>query len=472
DADADADTDADTDTDTDTGTDTGEEWIPLKHPIREASARLHDTIRSVVYVSWTQVEEADTTWVEYSFDAGVWLSTPVSEAGMGAHEQIVLGVPYGETVTWRVAVRKAHQVVTSGEETLAVGSLPSSLPLASVSVSEADELEPTGNYLITSVTERNPLYYTDAHFWLVIVDRQGRVVWALACPRGTWTFFAKPSHDGAYLLWDESYYWTSFGGSDDGVVNQMKLDGEIVHSWATPNLHHSFDDLDANTIIWNNLEDHDDVVYLSEGEAPMEQVWSCLDWIFEEDLGLEANPANEECAANAISWNEDSHTVLLSIWTHEIVLELDPSTGEVLWYADPNRGLGYQVTPEEARWMWQHEPVLLSDGNLLLSCGVYDGAPGWTYDHTAAFEYTIDHDAQVIELVWSYLSERSWVFAYRGGAERLPDGNTLHFYGDVGGVRELNPAGDVVWELTFTRAGGDAWVGRSRLVEDLYPLGP
>ena len=447
--------------------------IPPGDLVTDASARLHAQITSVAYVSWTLQESADSARVEYSFDEGVWLSTPVRDATVGDHEQIVLGVPYGATLQWRIVVEQEGGTVTTEEQSIEVGDLPPTMPSAEVDIFEDEWVDETGNYLFTSVTELDPLFHTDAGFWLVIVDRQGRVVWAMEGPYAVWTFFPKTSRSGEYLLWDESYYWTTFGGAaDNGRINQMKLDGEIVHSWAAPNMHHSFDDLAPGTIVWNNIEGNDDILYLSVGDEPPERLWSCLDWIFAEGLGIEANPAWEECACNALSWNEDRGTVLVSIPGHEIVLELEIDTGEVLWFADPNRDLGYLVTPENAKWHWQHEPVLLPDGNLLLSCGVYDGAPGWTFDHTAAFEYSIDEQAQTLTLDWAYVSEESWAFAYRGGAERLPGGNTLHFYGDVGGARELTPDGDVVWQLRFHRPGGDAWIGRCRFIEDLYPFGP
>ena len=68
---------------------------------------------------------------------------------------------------------------------------------------------------------------------------------------------------------------------------------------------------------------------------------------------------------------------------------------------------------------------------------------------------------------------RIWSFdpgvygAYNGDAWRLSNGNTLHTPGSAGRVKEANPAGDVVWDVSF---GGARLMGRGELIEDLYAL--
>lgn len=438
--------------------------------VTDLSARLHDEIGSVVYVSWTQVEATDSVWVEYQFEGDTWLSTPVRTGDAGPHEQIVLGVPYGTPLSWRVVVQTGASSDNLDGPAITTDPEPADLPTIQLDLADESGWDPTGRFLLTSVSTEEPMRSNTPAFWVTLIDRQGRYVWAIPANERSWTLYTKPSRDGTSILYDDDLYWTSFDPDADSQIHQILLDGSELRTWDVPGLAHSFDDLSADTIAWDKSNRGDDVVVLSVGDAEPVEIWSCLDWIATSDIARSPdNPNRESCGANALSYNEDRGTYTISLWSHETVLEFVADSGEVLWYADPNEGHGYSV-PADAIWQWQHEAQSLSADRILLSSGVDQDRQGG-FAATASYEYQLDPATESMTLVWSYLSEPEFAAQYKGGLRRLPGGNTLHYYGSGGGVKEITPAGEVVWQIQFDE-NYDSWTGRSYFLDDLYAFAP
>jgi hypothetical protein len=98
------------------------------------------------------------------------------------------------------------------------------------------------------------------------------------------------------------------------------------------------------------------------------------------------------------------------------------------------------------RWQWgqdalwhQHDPSLLSNGNLLL------------FDNRTRRESSrvIEIDPRTRKIVWSYHPKKRGEFfsKLRGASQRLPNGNTLITVSDRGRVLEVSPSGEIVWEF-------------------------
>ncbi len=103
-------------------------------------------------------------------------------------------------------------------------------------------------------------------------------------------------------------------------------------------------------------------------------------------------------------------------------------------------------------WRWQHEPVLLSSGNLLLfdNLGPQEGSR------------VLEIDPLSGEVVWSYAgSAEDPLFSEgMGSSQRLPNGNTLITESFNGRAIEVTPEGRIVWQFDNpARAGkGDELV--------------
>jgi hypothetical protein len=238
----------------------------------------------------------------------------------------------------------------------------------------------------------------------------------------------------------------------------------VERSWATPGLSHAFEDLSTDTIAWLASSNYHDTLMVRQGNEDAEELWNCEDWAASEGM------AYGICGSNSLFWNEATNSYTLSLWSHEGVGEWDADTGEMTWFSAPADHRGYTLAPQSPVWLWQHEVQLLAPDRLLLSSGVDEHWDG-TFGATAAYEYAIDHQAETIDLVWSNVSDGDFVADYKGGAYRLAGGNTLHTYGNSGGVREYTTDGVVVWQARFV-SPNECWIGRASWLNDLYAFVP
>ena len=113
----------------------------------------------------------------------------------------------------------------------------------------------------------------------------------------------------------------------------------------------------------------------------------------------------------------------------------------------------------------QHDPRPQSNGNLT----IFDNG-AHRRDHGAPFSRVIEVDPRTGAIVWEYRDQSLFDFfsPYIGGAQRLPNGNTLICEGCDGRIFEVTRAGEVVWEYVNphcfvdpTRAGLNNWVFRA-----------
>jgi hypothetical protein len=436
-------TDTDTDvTDTDTtGTPGGVELTGLEW-------RLH-AIESMVYVSWTQSATADLH-VEYSFDSGVWMSTPTVTYEAGDHERIVVGIPYATQADWRLVAGDGTSV--DGSQIL-TGILPPGLPTGAVLVSDPTRWLATGNYILTSINERQG-GWTGGDYWTFIMDREARVVWAHKAPQNHWTLFAQVSVTGDHVLWDESTYWSDFDDGRDSVIHKTWLDEEF-EVVPTRGLHHEFIQLPDETLVWGSQDHGGDeaLVKKAPGQPDETILWTCQgDW-----------PGSGNCESNGLFWQESTDSFLYSFYTNNSLVEVDHVTGASLWWAGDVAG-GYAFVPRNSQFAWQHGVSYTSTGTLLLS-SEWDGGDGGATE-TWLMEYEVDRVAGSLTLVWS---DNSDVRAETNGqAWRLDNGNTLHLVGSASVIREVEPGGDDVWRVDFE--GDDRLLGQGEYIEDLYAL--
>ena len=125
----------------------------------------------------------------------------------------------------------------------------------------------------------------------------------------------------------------------------------------------------------------------------------------------------------------DDGTFLISFRVLDTVAKVDRATGEFTWKWGPG-----QISH-------QHHPTGLANGHVLL---LDNGA------HRRGLSYSrvIEVDPSTNEITWEYHGEPlvSFFTHFTGGAERLPNGNTLITEGATGRLFEVTPAKEVVWE--------------------------
>ncbi len=438
------------------------------------AARVHADIGSLVYASWSQSVDLESGWVEYSVDEGEWLSTPAASWDAGDHEALLLGVPFGATVTWRLAYDDG-EVHYDTAQAAAADPLPAGLPELAVVIADPTAWEPTGNYLLGSIKEEGG-GWSEGNFWKFIIDRQGRYVWAMLTPDKHWSISLRQSRSGADILWDEATYWSDWGSEGyDSKVHRMKIDGTIVKTYDTPGLHHPFVELPDDILAWGDASgDWFERLVQHDGSGGVEEIWDCESFL---DAVKPAGKLEQQelwkysyCESNTLYWHEATDTFLYSFYTSSTMVEIDHATGETLWYAGHLDG-SYDFVPEESLFEWQHGGHWTEEGTLLLS-SMADCADPDNCGHgaeTVAWEYAVDHEAGTLTELWSYGKGEGWLANTAGEAWRLPSGNILHNYGSAGALKEVTADGEVVWQV---EGPYNHLLGRTTFIEDLYDFAP
>ncbi len=422
--------------------------------VSDVTWRLHESIESLVVVSWQQ-DIAATARVEYSFDPDVWLSSPASSVDAGEAEVLLLGVPYGLDVTFRVINDFGQGPLATEEQLAATGPLPDGLPTVSLLRTSPDRYEPTGAYLLGSINEDEG-DWDPGTYWRFILDRQGRYVWAQETPDQHWTIFVTVSRAGDDILWDEATYWSDLDFGPEGRVHRSKIDGSVVHSYATPHLQHAFVELPDESIVWGasyGIEDRLTQVFTDGSE---QELWSCLEYLDEIEYG-------EYCVHNGLYYDEARDTFLFSFYSLDSVLEIDRTTGEVVraWGHVPT---AWAFNPEDSIFWTQHGPSYTDAGTFLVSTHLSDDD-----QEGVVREYELDEASGVLRQIWTFGEGEGIRMESAGEAHRLANGNTLHNMGSGARVREITIDRDIVWEVAWE---APRLLGRTEFVEDLYAFTP
>ena len=438
-----------------TSAETGDTDTPPTQ-LSAVSARLNELVPSVFYVGWTQSEQASAK-VEYSVDEGIWLSTPDISREAGTHEQIVLGVPFAAPVQYRVTLAAGDSSVSSTEATITTGPLPDGVPVARA-VSGDEALWDVGaTFVYIGMSGEGEEF--DGDWWTMVVDRAGRVVWALPTPYGFVSLHPRVAPDGKAFLVDYNSYWGQFDGGTRSQVARTRIDGVVEQVWDTPGLHHAFTQLPDGAMAWGAMSRGDERLEVLGPDGVLSTLWNC--GAFLEGLGEQAI-----CGSNTLYYDEQTDHFLFSFYSVDAVIEVDRVTGEtVRWFGDVPGS--WTFDPPETQFWWQHGPSLTAKGNLLISTHMTEKGG----EATVVREYQFDDGSETLREVWSFGTvEDDWVYGDQmGEAWRLDGGNTLHNYGTNPLLRESTPDGTVAWKMSWERG---YTLGRSTPIADIYALAP
>jgi hypothetical protein len=150
-------------------------------------------------------------------------------------------------------------------------------------------------------------------------------------------------------------------------------------------------------------------------------------------------------------------------------MKINRQTGDVLWRLGGafNQFTFVGVDSQEAiRQLAGHDFHRLPNGNyILLNNGAVDGS------RTAqVHEYRLDEVNKIATHIWQYIPTNTIAAWTRGNVQRLPNGNTLIGWGTSNSGQtpdctEVTPAGQKVFELSFTNAPTDTY----RAFRFVYP---
>jgi hypothetical protein len=447
--------------DSDTPTDDSA-TIPSDFQVTSLDADVNETIGSIIDVSWTQ-NEPSTGYVAYRFEPSLptddWMQSPTKKLEGGRHEEILLGIPYGSTVTWKVVSDPdgADPEQSTPDQTIDNDPLPTGCPVPSVLVSDRKGMDPSIHYLL-GTNNAGTSGLAANQFLAFIIDRDARVVWTLRPPSQRMFFQIKPSYDGDELLVDYNSFWAIYDNGDASQIARVKIDGSVIDITDTPGLHHGFTETADHAFLWPAYKNHPTDEWLLEKDAKGVQrtVFRCADW--QESIGAKG----ENCGSNNVYWDEKTDSVYYSFFWSDTVVHLDRKSGEPINWFGRLPG-AYAFDPPESQFWLQHDAHLNDDGTFMVSSHTTESA----YENVARV-YTIDDKNETLHLEETFGEGDGVYGVYIGEAWKLPNGNFLQNYGTNPRVREGQPDGTIVWDLQWD----GNFMGRTLGLPDLYVFAP
>jgi len=411
---------------------------------------VHAAMESLLRVSWTQSAPLET-WLEYRVDED-WLSSPPTRREAGEAEELVLGAPFDTPVDVRVVW--ADGVEELGSTTTGPG--PAGLPIVVEVSGDPDAWDPEMGWVLLSA--RGGIETSVDGTWTFITDRAGRVVWAKSADTRRANLQPQLSLDGTQILIDQNSFWSVFDGGVDATVDRVDLTGTVLETIPTPRAHHPFAEYPDGSIVWGALtpnQSDEKIKRWESGDEPT-VLWSCAEF-----LVAEAPDEPLACGSNTLSYDIERDTLLYSSYVSETVVEIDASSGETLRTFGHVGENAWAFEPAESAFWWQHGPHYTERGTLLVSSKDTDDGT-----ETVFREYTVDEETETLVEVQSFGQGEGIFGNTMGEADLTPSGHVLHNYGSEPRLREVDPDGNVVWEVIWE----GNFVGRSTPLSDLYEL--
>lgn len=451
--------------------------------VADVEVEVHDEVNTILVVTWEQTRASEETWIEFGFDEDVWLRSPARPGTVGAHREVLLGIPGDTEVTFRIVNVDAGTEVRSSDHHGVTDEIPSAMPRPTV-----EHYDPTiasahrwmfGAVEDTESSRGTPLYYEGPH-WLYIVDRQGRIVWYYVdLAVNPTSAFPRITPDGHIYIEKRQFSNSSFAPS----VLHMTLDHAYEEEIDVPGLDDCTDVTDDGTLLYNTFSSSRQGAALMEmaPDGTTREIWSCAEWVL--DHGVQGQNV---CYSNTVNWNRADDTVLMSMPYINTVVEIDRMSGALVGqYGDapdswPLTGPSYDdwtlefnhfanVTPEGTLLVSSHEP-----GHGGASAN--SGSATETFGTHMFLEFDIDRDNQQLVERWFYTAENGEWPRYKGMVMRVDDGggNVLANFGTGGVILEITPDKEVafrlVWDGDFTDDRNGKMAGHNILIDDLYAL--
>ena len=186
---------------------------------------------------------------------------------------------------------------------------------------------------------------------------------------------------------------------------------------------------------------------------------------------------------NAVAIDPTDNNLLTSFRTTSEIVKINRSTGQVMWRLGGRMNQFTFINEHEENapfyTLGQHDVHRLANGNLLYFDNGNLSGVGVSFppprNYSRVVEYALDEVHMTATLVWEYRHVPDIQAGCQGSVKRMANGNTLVDWGCASGliagtiVTEVNPAGQVVFEMTRRTTNGVNPTGmRSSLTKQVW----
>lgn len=408
-----------------------------------------------------------------------------------SHSVPVIGMRPGSSYTVSVSAIAADGSKSDADAPIAIDTpaLPDDFPPISLMHCDAERREP--GYTLFPTSYVPTMKVPERPGYLVIVDREGEIVWWHRHPSTIFKAQRNPVN-GNFVFTADDHVITEIDLLGD--VQQRYLPQSAIHHGDTDGteiqtemLHHSFSIMPNGNYLGLSLEvreydgwppDDEDkdaegitaklvgdivVEFTPDGEVVNE--FKMLDLVDPYRIGYGSHapfwrfrgyPDTYDWShANAVFYSAQDDTVLVSLRVQDVVLKIDRKSGEVIWLLGDHRGWKEPwqdklLTPQGDGFEWQyhqHDVSVTPSGTVMMfdngtARGIpFDGRTPAPKNHSRAVEFAVDDAAKTISEQWSYVADSELYSTFVSGSQRLAKtGNTLVDFGGITKDDDGNPS--------------------------------
>ncbi len=258
-----------------------------------------------------------------------------------------------------------------------------------------------------------------------------------------------------------------------GVIQELDWNSNVLWEYKDDQMTHSFDVLPNGNIVYDRWEKAPDsfsekvvggfpstvipvwtnsVIEVNRDKKIVWE-WHMPDHLNPEDFKLaSATPKRDWAHVNSVKYVESNPLThkpafLVSSRHTSTVFFIDATNGDVIWHSP--KGL----------FSYQHDATYLANGHIM----VFDNGFNREDSKPALFSRVAEVDPTTSKVTWEYkggdsaIEQLAMESSIMGGADRLPNGNTLITISTQGKVFEVTPDKKVVWEYDerFSNSAGD-----------------
>lgn len=413
--------------------------------------------------------------VEWGYDESYGNTAPLS-GGEGS----VLGIKPLSEVYYKVIDLVGNKEKTC-EGVIDIAQVPSQVANLHVEVNEPAN-QSSEPYVMGSMMFEHPT--------LFVVDRDGDMVWYHPTEEGllvTDARFARDSNDVLYNGYAERY------DVDIAALHRISMGHDEIEETRLEWGHHFFQELPDGTIAYTaidvravepdgwdieecdekhrvtedgvekcNVVGHELVEILPNGDAvTLLSTFDFLPVLPYDDWNLGFYPQGHTWLhANALNYDDERETYMWSFAGFDTFAEIDRGGNVVRTYGDFGdiKPTLQEYARNEDGFEFQHDPHWTKDGTILM----------FTYDKENgcyAIEFEVDESSNTMTEIWQYGRNERLIVQALGTARHMDNGNTMVNFGSSGVLREVTPAGEVVWE-GYTDSG--TFFGSTHTLNSLY----